>query len=83
MKLEVVTALGFKEIFWLYLLVSTWVATDQHANVSIQELEEKRKARAKVAYERRKQLTNLRAKAEKAIDEKLGSQLDILAPLKY
>ncbi|XP_074562565.1 large ribosomal subunit protein uL13y-like [Curcuma longa] len=50
---------------------------------TIKELEEKRKARAKVAYDRRKQLTNLRAKAEKAIDEKLGSQLDILAPLKY
>ncbi|KAG6506560.1 60S ribosomal protein L13a-2-like [Zingiber officinale] len=50
---------------------------------TIKELEEKRKARAKVAYDRRKQLTNLRGKAEKAIDEKLGSQLDILAPLKY
>jgi large subunit ribosomal protein L13Ae len=46
-------------------------------------LEEKRKERAKIAYERRKQLTRLRLKAEKVADEKLGSQLDILAPLKY
>lgn len=49
----------------------------------LQELEEKRKARAKVAYDRRKQLTKLRLKAEKTAEEKLGSQLDILAPLKY
>lgn len=49
----------------------------------MQELEEKRKERAKVAYERRKQLTKLRLKAEKAVQEKLGPQLDILAPLKY
>ncbi|RRT44629.1 hypothetical protein B296_00055638 [Ensete ventricosum] len=48
-----------------------------------QELEAKRKERAKVAYERRKQLTKLRLKAEKTAEEKLGSQLDIFAPLKY
>jgi len=36
-----------------------------------------------VTYERRKQLAKLRLKAEKTADEKLGSQLDILAPLKY
>ncbi|RZS04434.1 hypothetical protein BHM03_00034755 [Ensete ventricosum] len=47
------------------------------------ELEVKRKERAKVAYERRKQLTKLRLKAEKAAEEKLGSQLDILSPLQY
>ncbi|RWV97062.1 hypothetical protein GW17_00040174 [Ensete ventricosum] len=47
------------------------------------ELEAKRKERAKVAYERRKQLTKLRLKAEKTAEEKLGSQLDIFAPLKY
>ncbi|WOL04623.1 60S ribosomal protein L13a-4 [Canna indica] len=50
---------------------------------TIKELEEKRKERAKVAYDRRKQLTKLRLKAEKAAQEKLGSQIDILAPLKY
>ncbi|XP_039137003.1 60S ribosomal protein L13a-4-like [Dioscorea cayenensis subsp. rotundata] len=50
---------------------------------TIKELEEKRKQRAQVAYERRKQLTKLRLKAEKAVEEKLGTQLGILAPLKY
>lgn len=49
----------------------------------LQELEEKRKMRAKVAYERKKQLTKLRVKAEKVADEQLGSQLEILAPIKY
>ncbi|ONM09472.1 60S ribosomal protein L13a-1 [Zea mays] len=38
---------------------------------------------AKVAYERKKQLAKLRVKAEKAAEEKLGSQLEILAPIKY
>nr|CAD1819432.1 unnamed protein product [Ananas comosus var. bracteatus] len=50
---------------------------------TIKELEEKRKQRAQVAYERRKQLAKLRLQAEKAAEEKLGSQLEILAPLKY
>ncbi|CAL4919137.1 unnamed protein product [Urochloa decumbens] len=50
---------------------------------TIRELEEKRKEKAKVAYERRKQLANLRVKAEKTAEEKLGSQLEILAPIKY
>ncbi|KAJ1695565.1 hypothetical protein LUZ63_012263 [Rhynchospora breviuscula] len=50
---------------------------------TIKELEEKRKERAKVAYDRRKQLTRLRSKAEKVADEKLGSQLQILEPIKY
>ncbi|XP_010923627.1 large ribosomal subunit protein uL13y [Elaeis guineensis] len=49
----------------------------------IRELEDKRKQRSQVAYERRKQLARLRMKAEKAAEEKLGSQLNILAPLKY
>jgi large subunit ribosomal protein L13Ae len=48
-----------------------------------QELEEKRKEKAQVSYERRKQLAKLRVKAEKAADEKIGSQLEILAPIKY
>jgi large subunit ribosomal protein L13Ae len=51
--------------------------------VPLQELEEKRKERAKVSYERRKQLARLRTKAEKVADEKLGSELQILEPLKY
>jgi hypothetical protein len=48
-----------------------------------QELEEKRKQKAQISYERRKQLTKLRVKAEKSADERLGSQLEILAPIKY
>lgn len=48
-----------------------------------QELENKRKERAQVVYERKKQLSKLRAKAEKVAEEKLGSQLDVLAPVKY
>ncbi|KAL2932929.1 60S ribosomal protein L13a-4 [Bienertia sinuspersici] len=46
-------------------------------------IREKRKERAKVVYERKKQLNRLRVKAEKAVEEKLGSQLDVLAPVKY
>jgi large subunit ribosomal protein L13Ae len=48
-----------------------------------QELEEKRKERAQLVYERKKQLTKLRVKAEKAAEEKLGPQSDILAMVKY
>uniref|UniRef100_A0A453LUQ2 60S ribosomal protein L13a n=1 Tax=Aegilops tauschii subsp. strangulata TaxID=200361 RepID=A0A453LUQ2_AEGTS len=50
---------------------------------TIRELEEKRKEKAKVSYDRRKQLAKLRVKAEKAAEEKLGTQLEILAPIKY
>ncbi|TKY72377.1 60S ribosomal protein L13a-4 [Spatholobus suberectus] len=50
---------------------------------TIKELEKKRKEKAHLVYERKKQLNKLRVKAEKAADEKLGSQLDILAPVKY
>lgn len=49
----------------------------------LQELERKRKEKAQVAYERKKQLTKLRVKAEKVAEEKLGSQLDIISPIKY
>ncbi|CAA0819875.1 60S ribosomal protein L13a-2 [Striga hermonthica] len=49
----------------------------------IRELEKKRKDRAQAHYERKKQLTKLRVKAEKVAEEKLGSQLDIIAPIKY
>ena len=48
-----------------------------------QELEAKRKERSQVVYERKKQLNKLRAKAEKVAEEKLGAQLEILAPVKY
>jgi len=51
--------------------------------LDLQELEEKRKERSQVAYQRKKQLTRLRVKAEKAVEEKLGAQLDVLAPVKY
>ncbi|KAL0388227.1 UNVERIFIED_CONTAM: 60S ribosomal protein L13a-4 [Sesamum radiatum] len=43
----------------------------------------KRKDRAQATYERKKQLTKLRLKAEKVAEEKLGAQLDIIAPIKY
>lgn len=36
-----------------------------------------------MTYERKKQLTKLRLKAEKVAEEKLGPQLDIIAPIKY
>lgn len=48
-----------------------------------QELERKRKERAQAAYEKKKQLTKLRVKAEKVADEKLGPQLEVIAPIKY
>ncbi|KAJ0790114.1 putative ribosomal protein L13 [Helianthus annuus] len=50
---------------------------------TIKQLEKKRKEKAQVVYERKKQLNKLRAKAEKAAEEKLGSQLEILAPVTY
>ncbi|KAA3484033.1 60S ribosomal protein L13a-4-like [Gossypium australe] len=50
---------------------------------TIKELERKRKERAQVAYERRKQLTKLRVKAEKVAEEKLGTQLEVISPIKY
>ncbi|KAF0934113.1 hypothetical protein E2562_022785 [Oryza meyeriana var. granulata] len=59
------------------------LVTQERKQEREKKLEEKRKEKAKVAYERRKQLTKLRVKAEKAAEEKLGSQLDILAPIKY
>ncbi|KAK9929932.1 hypothetical protein M0R45_027000 [Rubus argutus] len=55
---------------WLFLMLS-------------RELEKKRKERSQLAYERKKQLNKLRVKAEKASEEKLGSQLEIIAPVKY
>lgn len=50
---------------------------------TIRELEKKRKDRAQVTYEKKKQLTKLRIRAGKIAEEKLGSQLDVIAPIKY
>ncbi|KAK9138259.1 hypothetical protein Sjap_008853 [Stephania japonica] len=50
---------------------------------TIKELEKKRKERSQVAYERGKQLLKLRVKAEKSAEERLGSQLDVIAPVRY
>ncbi|PHU01583.1 60S ribosomal protein L13a-4 [Capsicum chinense] len=50
---------------------------------TIKDLENKRKERAQVTYDRRKQLVKLRVKAEKAAEEKLGPQLAVIAPIKY
>nr|AFK34830.1 unknown [Medicago truncatula] len=49
----------------------------------IKELENKRKERSQLAYEKKKQINKLRVKAEKIVDEKLGSELQVLAPVKY
>lgn len=49
----------------------------------VQELERKRKERSQLLYERKKQLTKLRVKAEKAAEEKLGAQMEVIAPIKY
>ncbi|CAH1414797.1 unnamed protein product [Lactuca virosa] len=50
---------------------------------TIKDLEKKRKEKAQVVYERKKQLNKLRAKAEKVAQENLGPQLEILAPVTY
>eukprot|EP00249_Psilotum_nudum_P003482 c16891_g1_i1 orf=239-865(-) len=50
---------------------------------TIKELEDKRKAKSKVYYERKKQLIQLRTKAEKNVQEQLGPVLEVLAPLSY
>ena len=49
----------------------------------LQELERKRKERAQVAYERKKQLTKLRVRAGKIAEDKPGPQLEVIAPIKY
>ncbi|KMZ71978.1 60S ribosomal protein L13a-4 [Zostera marina] len=50
---------------------------------TIKELEDKRKQRALVTYEKRKQLAKLRLKAKSAAETKLGAALDILTPITY
>ncbi|MCO5574402.1 hypothetical protein L7F22_028186 [Adiantum nelumboides] len=54
-----------------------------HHYDTIKDLEERRKAKAKVFYERKKQLIQLRLKAEKRAEEKLGEATAVLAPLSY
>ena len=49
----------------------------------MQELEEKRKAKSKVFYERKKQLIQLRIKATERVDEQLSSLQEILAPISF
>ena len=50
---------------------------------TIKELEERRKSKAKVFYERKTQLIQLRLKAEKLAGEQLSDANAILAPLSY
>ncbi|KAL2630676.1 hypothetical protein R1flu_015362 [Riccia fluitans] len=49
----------------------------------VKELEEKRKVKSKVFYERKKQLAQLRLKAAKNVDEQLADVNATLAPLSY
>ena len=51
--------------------------------LSIQELEERRKTKAKVFYERKKQLIQLRRKATEKADEQLADVNAVLKPLSY
>jgi len=54
-----------------------------HHYDTIKELEEKRKAKSKVFYERKKQLVQLRLKASKRVEEQLSSLQETLAPITY
>jgi len=51
--------------------------------ISVQELEEKRKAKSKVFYERKKQLIQLRLKATKRVEEQISSLQETLVPISY
>lgn len=50
---------------------------------TIRELEEKRKAKALVSYERRKQLAKLRSQAVDIAEKQLAPEMQLLASLKY
>jgi large subunit ribosomal protein L13Ae len=54
-----------------------------HHYETIKELEEKRKAKSKVFYERKKQLIQLRLKATKRIEEQISSLQETLVPISY
>jgi hypothetical protein len=47
------------------------------------EVEEKRKAKSKVFYERKKQLIQLRLKATKRVEEQLSPLQETLGPITY
>ncbi|KAJ6420796.1 hypothetical protein OIU84_028209 [Salix udensis] len=65
------------------LRLQPWTQVGWNHYDTIKELEKKRKERAQLVYERKKQLAKLRVKAEKTAEEKLGPQQEIIAPLKY
>jgi large subunit ribosomal protein L13Ae len=46
-------------------------------------LEEKRKAKSKVFYERKKQLIQLRLKAAKRVEEQISPLQETLLPISY
>uniref|UniRef100_A0A7N0UQV1 60S ribosomal protein L13a n=1 Tax=Kalanchoe fedtschenkoi TaxID=63787 RepID=A0A7N0UQV1_KALFE len=54
-----------------------------NSSETIKEFEKKRKERAQLVYEKKKQMNKLRLKAEKAAEEKLGAELQVLAPITY
>jgi len=54
-----------------------------HHYDTITELEEKRKAKAHVSYERRKQLAKLRSKAVELAEKQLAPEMELLASIKY
>eukprot|EP00252_Welwitschia_mirabilis_P002446 TRINITY_DN123_c0_g1_i1.p1 TRINITY_DN123_c0_g1~~TRINITY_DN123_c0_g1_i1.p1 ORF type:complete len:191 (-),score=32.46 TRINITY_DN123_c0_g1_i1:168-740(-) len=54
-----------------------------HHYDTIKELNEKRNKRGEAYYERKKQLSKLRAKAEAVAEQQLPAEMQILEPLKY
>jgi large subunit ribosomal protein L13Ae len=54
-----------------------------HHYDTIKELEENRKAKSKVFYERKKQLIQLRLKAAKHVEEKISPLQETLIPITY
>jgi len=54
-----------------------------HHYDTITELEGKRKAKAQVSYERRKQLAKLRSKAVELAEKQLAPEMELLASIKY
>jgi large subunit ribosomal protein L13Ae len=54
-----------------------------HHYDTIKELEENRKAKSKVFYERKKQLIQLRLKAAKRVEEQISPLQETLIPITY
>ncbi|XP_071689862.1 large ribosomal subunit protein uL13z-like [Rutidosis leptorrhynchoides] len=79
----------FNTFFKYYLLVDRRTLNAYYSyflvllSFNYMDLEKKRKEKAQAVYEKKQQLNKLRAKAEKAAEEKLGPQLEILAPVTY